>query len=87
MSFLYILHLSALGASTKQQDQRFAVLPVIHAVAGVVDPHFANAVADAPPVAQPTDAQPIETSDDPSACPTITQSGTIPRGPAGRLRK
>jgi hypothetical protein len=53
VSFLDILRLSAFIASTKQQDQRLAVLPVVHAITGtVVDPQLADAVTDASPVAQ-----------------------------------
>jgi hypothetical protein len=65
MCSLNILRLCALVATTQEQDERLALLPVVHPVAGsVVDPQLTEAAAHALPVAAQTFCKSIQSGND-----------------------
>jgi len=74
MCLLDIFGLGSLVATTQEQDERLAVLRVIHAVAGtVVDAQLANAFADALPIAEKPGSQSIEPRDEARTRPGIPE--------------
>ena len=71
---LDISGLGSLVATTQEQDERLAVLRVIHAVAGtVVDAQLANALADALPIAEEPGFESIEPRNDARTRPGIAE--------------
>jgi hypothetical protein len=66
MGPLDILSLRALVSATQQNDDRCAVLHIVHAIArSIVDPHFHDALTDAPGVSRISPLHTTDAGDDP----------------------